>query len=481
MRRDAGWGVAVIGLAIMVAAEPRVGIACAFGILAAVVWTWPDLFIQVTVFGVLAVRPSLDVFSDRDFGVGPFTLNPAVIFGLCVLLVATVLFVRRARYGAQLWPVSGLLAAHFWLATAYVIALTSGWLFYSSLGLATGTREAIRMLSILASFWLITVWVNEDPRRYGPGWTYLILGSLSPITLGLWQLLSGTGYVEPDGLTRLRATFSHPNSFGPYLVPLLLLAIAKAASLRGRKQAPYFAAALVSGTLIVFTYSRTAMLAAIVGLAVLPILQARHLGARFMARGLLAAMCFLGVSWVLAGDIIRSRFQDISFSKAAVEAAQSGESENSFQWRLINWGVLVSLGTEHPLIGHGAGMTMVLNPLVSPVNGVPFNAHNDFVRWFFEGGALGLSCYLLYCVLLCRWAVREARRIGRTHSATAFATAAAWLALLLLSGGTPEISLQTAVQYQLYGLLALLSVGHIVHVIEHQPEGHKSASAPQRP
>ena len=480
MRRDVAWAVAVIALAIIGAADPRVGIACAGAVLAAGVWTWPDLFMQVTVFAVLAVRPSLDMFSDHDFGVGPFSLNPAVLFGLCVLFVAIVLLVRRACYGAQLWPTSGLLAAHFWLATAYAIALITGWLFYDRLGLATGTREAIRMLSIVASFWLVTVWVNEDPGRYARGWAYLILGSLSPITLGLWQLLNGTGYVEPDGLTRLVATFSHPNSFGPYLVPLLLLAIAKAGSLNGRKKVPYFAAALVSGTLIVFTYSRTAMLAAIVGLALLPILQARHLGARFMARGVLAAICFLGVSWLIAGDTIRNRFQDISFSRAAIEAAQSGESENSFQWRLINWGVLVSLGTEHPLVGHGAGMTMVLNPLVSPVNGVPFNAHNDFVRWFFEGGTLGLFCYVLYCVLLCRWAVREARRIERTYSATAFATAAAWLALLLLSAGTPEISLQTAVQYQLYGLLALLSVGHTAHVIEHQPEAHNSATAPQQ-
>lgn len=199
-----------------------------------------------------------------------------------------------------------------------------------------------------------------------------------------------------------------------------------------------------------------------------------------MARGVLAAICFLGVSWFLAGDIIRSRFQDISFTKAALEEAQSGESENSFQWRLINWGVLVSLGSEHPLMGHGAGMTMVLNPLVSPVNGVPFNAHNDFVRWFFEGGVLGLCSYMLYCVLLCRWAIRKARRIGPTQSATAFATAAAWLALLLLSAGTPEVSLQTAVQYQLYGLLALLSVGHVAGIIERQPEERNSASVPQR-
>jgi len=434
------------------------------------------------VFGVLAVRPSLDVFSDRHFGVGPFATNPAVFFGLVVLLIAGVLFARRARHGEQLWPVPGLRIAHLWLLIGYVVALLSGWFFYDGPGLANGVREGARMLSIVASFWLVALWVAESTDRYRSGWSYLVCGSLIPAAVGLWQLVTRTGLQDPDGLMRLQATFSHPNSFGPYLVPWLLVAIAAAAvSSPGRWQLLYFAVAVATGALIVLTYSRTAILAAVVGVGLLPLLQARHLGTRFVSRVMIAALCFAAVSWFVGGDVIRARFQDISFSRAAVEAVAAGESENSFQWRLMNWGLLIALGTEHSLTGHGAGMTMVLNPLVSPVNDVPFNAHNDFVRWFFEGGILGLTCYSLYCILLCRWSIRQARRAPHGRSSTAFAVAAAWLALLLLTAGTPEISLQTAVQYELYGMLGLLSVSHLGDLAERPAGEHHYAIAPDSP
>ena len=480
LRHKAVWAVPVVCLAAAAAAQPSIGIALACVLAAAAVWTWPGRVMHSTVFAVLAVRPSLDVFSDRHFGVGPFATSPAVFFGLVVLLIAGVVFARRARQGEQLWPVPGLRTAHLWLLTGYVVALSSGWLFYGGAGFANGVREGTRMLSIVASFWLVSLWAAEDTTRYRSGWTYLVFGSLVPAGVGLWQLMTGTGLQDPDGLMRLQATFSHPNSFGPYLVPWLLLAIsAAAASSAGRWQLVYFAAAVATGTLIVLTYSRTAMLAAILGVGLLPLLQARHLGARFLKRVMIAAVCFALVSWFIAGDAIRARFQDISFGRAALEAVAAGESENSFQWRLMNWGQLVALGTEHSIIGHGAGMTMVLNPLVSSVNGVPFNAHNDFVRWFFEGGTFGLICYTLYCILLCRWSIRQARRAPQGRSPTAFAVAAAWLALLLLTAGTPEISLQTAVQYELYGFLALLSVSHIAKLSESRAGEQHPAMLPR--
>jgi len=114
------------------------------------------------------------------------------------------------------------------------------------------------------------------------------------------------------------------------------------------------------------------------------------------------------------------------------------------------------LGLAHPLTGHGAGMTMVLNPLVSPANGLPFNAHNDFVRLFFEGGMLGLACYVIYGFLLCRWVLARARAGSLGRAASAYAVAAAWLAMFFLTGGTPELSIQTAGQYELYGMAGLL-------------------------
>jgi len=192
------------------------------------------------------------------------------------------------------------------------------------------------------------------------------------------------------------------------------------------------------------------------GLVAIPMLQARRFGFAFMMRaaGITGGLAL--TAWFAAGGIIRERFSALSIGREAFTAARTGEPENSFEWRLVNWGLLISMGMEHPVTGHGAGMTTVLNPLTAE-NGVAFNAHDDFVRFFFEGGIVGLLLYVLYAFRLCRWAVRRAQSVTTEHAATAYAVAGAFLALFLLSGGTTELSLQTADLYQLYGMLALVT------------------------
>jgi O-antigen ligase len=102
-------------------------------------------------------------------------------------------------------------------------------------------------------------------------------------------------------------------------------------------------------------------------------------------------------------------------------------------------------------------MTTVLNPLISPFNNLPFNAHSDYVRFFFEAGIIGLLCYLVYSWRLCLWGLRCARAAMPVDAPQAFAAAAALLAFLFLSFGTTEVSLNTAVLYELYGVLALVA------------------------
>jgi O-antigen ligase len=103
-------------------------------------------------------------------------------------------------------------------------------------------------------------------------------------------------------------------------------------------------------------------------------------------------------------------------------------------------------------------MTTHLNPLVNSENGVPFNAHNDYVRFFFEGGIGGLAFYLCYQALLVRWVIRHARSSSPAQAATGRGLAAALLGMTFLTGGTTELSLHTADLYLLYGMLALVGV-----------------------
>jgi O-antigen ligase len=470
------WLVVAAAAAGVAAVEPRLVAPVAALVAGVIAWRFPDGIVHLLVFGVLAVRPSLDAFSQRGIGIGPAALSPAVLFGLVVAWLGGVVALRRARDGPRWWTVSELRGPHLWLLAAYGVMVSSGARLYAGTGLAEGVRELVRVASLLAGLLVVLWWVEGRPERIRRGWAYLALGLAVPVGVGLSQWVTGSGYVLTEGLNRLQGTFSHPNAYGPYLTLFVLVATAQALAAAGRRRILYVAAAAALAFLVTQTFSRTALLMLGTGLAVLPLIGAPRLRARALIRPLLGVVVVAGLAWLAFGDLVRERFADIDLRGQAWQAALEGQAENSFQWRVVNWAVLLSLGMEHPLTGHGAGMTTVLNPIVSSENGVPYNAHNDLVRFFFEGGAVGLALYLGYCVLLGVWLIRAARRSGLARNPALTAVAAAFWSLTLLTAGMAEVSLQTAVLTQFYGMLGLAAGA----LIPPQAEAHTAAIGPPR-
>jgi O-antigen ligase len=458
-RRGAVWlGFAAI-LATMAAVEPRVSLLPAAALITLLVWRWTDVALSFAAIAILAIRPSLDIFSNSKDPTASLALRPASVLGLSVILTAAVVAAKRLRDGRPFWTDIDLGRIHYWLFAAYGIGVISGTVGYGAEGLLVGVREAVRVASTISALLLVLWWVEGRPERYQTGWTLLFLGTIPPLLTATTQWITGKGYLETEGLNRLYGTFSHPQSLGPYLVPFILFAVGGllAASWRGR----IFRILLIGyfTLILALTYSRTALLVLLAGFMVLPFLHARRLGLKAFARSMVAVAAVMTIGWFLAGGMIKARFSDISVDREVLAAALAGHSDNSFTWRILNWGILVRMGAEKPAIGHGAAMTTVLNPLVNvDYGGKPFNAHNDFVRWFFEAGVLGLACYLIYGVLLCRWTLRKALSSSREAAPGAFAIAAALISMMFLSLGTTEYSSQTAVLYQFNGILALLTV-----------------------
>lgn len=441
-------------LAAGAAVRPAVfGVALAAAGLMAV-WVWPGRALELGVVLVLTLRPWVDVFSERRAGLGPFALNPAVLIGLAVLAIAAVLTVQRKRLGLPVWPNPPLRTAHVLLAAAYGVAWFSGVRLFGATGFAEGAREAVRVASVLGAFLLTYWWAGSSPTRYRRAWVYLVIGLSVPLAVAGSQFVTGTGFVDTPGFNRLQGTLSHPNAFGQYLVPFVLLAVSAAVDAKRSRRLWFLGWAIVLTWFIVHSYSRTVLLVLAAGLLSLAVLRTRRIRPRVVLQAVVIAVVLLAVGGVLARDIVKERFANLALGRSALDAALSGNSENSYQWRLINWSVLITMGLTHPVAGYGAGMTTVLNPIVNTDNGVPYNAHNDFVRFFFEGGLLGLTAYVGYVLLLCGWSIRTARA-SLSDGGRAYAIAAAWLALLFLSAGNTEISLATANLYTLYGLLAL--------------------------
>ena len=457
---SAAWVILLICWAGASAVWPRVGGLGGVVLVAAVAWRYPLSAMHAASFAALAIRPALDWLSERRLGLGPFTLSPAVIFGGLILITGVVLALRRGHDGRRLWPDRPLAAAHVWLAIAYAIMVFSGWHWYGSQGIAEAVREVLRMASVIAAFFIMYWWLDEDPPARRRAWWYLALGAVLPIAVSMEQLMTGTGFVEPDGTLRIQGTFSHPNSFAQYLIPFVCLLVAG----RG-KRAVRLSVAVALSVIIALTYSRTAILALAAALVILLLLESR-LDFRRLVQLVVGVTMVAGVAWVLVGGIITQRFAGIAFNSASWQDALAGQSENSFQWRIINWSGLVLLGLNHPWLGHGAGMTTVLNPLINSDNGVPFNAHDDYVRLFFEGGAVSLVCYVIYQALLIVWVIRRSRAVGEAQRGPLLALGASLCGMTFLTAGTTELSLQTANLYVLYGLLAIASADAPSHMPE---------------
>jgi hypothetical protein len=456
-RRDVAWIAALAGLAALATVVPRVAALPVAAAVAVAVWRRPAVALHLAAFAALAIRPSLDVFSERRLGLGPFAFSPSVVFGAALLWVALVLAVRRGRDGLRIWSDVRLLRAHVWLFAAYGIGVYSGWHWYGAVGLAEGMRELVRVASVVAAFLVVLWWVAVEPRAYGRGWAYLVIGTFAPIVVALIQLATGQGFLD-EGVVRILGTFSHPSNFAQYLVPFVLVAVAGSAASSTGFAVLRLGWALGLSLLVAFTYSRTALLALAIALVLLPLLLAGRSGWGGLMQGAVVVALVAALGWWLVGDLIRERFAGVNLGIWAWEQVQQGVSVNSFTWRLIDWSGLVRLGLEHPLVGHGGGMTAVLNPLVQEGTGLPFGAHDDFVKFFFETGLLGLACYVIYGVRLCAWTFGRARAAGPATAPTAYAVTASLLSLFFFTAGVTELAVNTATLHSLYGMLALLTI-----------------------
>ena len=404
------------------------------------------------ILGVL-IRPALDLF-------GSFTIaeaSPASLFGALMLAWGVTVYLARLRSGLRRWP-SRIFAVPQLLLIALNLSAFLGGLLLSHAGIVeVETRELVRFASTLAGG-LLAVWWQDD--SYADGWrpavVLLIAASAVPLGAGAIQAMTGTGNHEDGDLNRVFGSFTHPLSCGSYLLPLVVVGFAACHRMRGIVRGIALVYTLIAGTLLFLTYNRTTLLLLIIALSLYVSLQLGRVRRRDVVRLVGLSLALGCLAWLVFGAQIVERFSGVSITASAVQEALVSGSQNSFQWRIVNWAVLIQLGFAHPIVGHGLGMTTVLNPLIQASSGVPFNAHNDYVRFFFEGGLLGLGLYTGFAITFARWLWRARRGLRAADQSIAHAAIGSLAALFLFSAGTTEMSLQSAVLYPAYLLLGIL-------------------------
>jgi O-antigen ligase len=160
--------------------------------------------------------------------------------------------------------------------------------------------------------------------------------------------------------------------------------------LRGRLRVPMVLMLALSSVFLVLTYTRTALLGTVIGLAVVGFLQSKRV---------LAGMGIAGLCALLLVPQLGARFEVLT----QTDAAPNVESGNTLEWRLNYWSQVLPLSSRNPVTGIGLNMTQYNTPSAK-------QPHSDFVRAYVETGLIGLAAYLALLVVLVRTGRQAVRR-----------------------------------------------------------------------
>ena len=194
------------------------------------------------------------------------------------------------------------------------------------------------------------------------------------------------------GESRIRGTLGHSNGFVTYLFMFIGLTQWRL----GQSKEKLLWALVLS--VLAFFYVSTKALYSLMMLAVfITVLIAPRISVIKLVGGILffGIILFLFGSSEFGQDRLASIAKtpllnpDMDVSRAIILSKGDG---NSFNWRIAQWEQVVKQADLYPLFGYGLGTSMK----ISTNSLLP---HNDYVRAYAEGGALGFSIYIGFLTL----------------------------------------------------------------------------------
>ena len=332
------------------------------------------------VMAMLVLRASIDMakLSGRSAGntltnsPAARALDPSSILAVIFLLAAALWLAARLREQGRL-PGSPLRRALAVFTVACALSL---------LGSANHSASALELLRILAAVVMFVVLEQMMVDRAAMRRLLLAayLSMLVPLGLTAMGFLSGHPRAETKGdYSRLVGTFSSSNDFGRYLALMIIFGVAVHPFTSRRLKPPLGIVLVVSGAFLLLTYTRTALVGAAIGLAVVGLVQSK----RLLVALLLAGVCALALVPQLSGR----------FTSLASGSTSGGSSGNSLAWRLNYWTEVLPLARANPVTGIGLNMTQYNTSAAK-------QPHNDFIRAYVETGLIGFGAYLAMLVAL---------------------------------------------------------------------------------
>lgn len=382
---------------------------CVLGIAVNTVLGFPALFIAVilgfiilgfslfdyplpTLLVVLGVRVILDKFSDNGISLGGITVNLSGALALAVI-AGTALY---------------LLVKHTFPKTTGAFFLYAAFVAFGFLTIPRALNsveafgDSIRFLSYAGIFALAAT-IVKNRERYQTFIALFPFILLIPIGFAAVQMVAGGNGIAFSSIKPV-GTFFHPNYFG-YASLIALSAIVIL----------WFEFPLLSSQKLKLFVSRfRAIYLAFAVILLYFVFASGSLGARVAL--LLAAITLLLVTWKRLLVIIPLAFffasllfpwynfalqrQGYPVLENRTFRAVIGESEEdgSFAWRVRMWESMFGFIAEQPLAGWGLGSYKPLREtkfeFFTDLNAT--EAHNDYMNFLVDTGALGLSLFVLF-------------------------------------------------------------------------------------
>jgi O-antigen ligase len=232
--------------------------------------------------------------------------------------------------------------------------------------------------------------------------TVLLLALVMPLIVAAAQiilpasLIPGSLYSDPN---RIRATFGHANVFATFL--LLFIGITWWKLNHSQQRRPWF---ILLSLLVIFLVSTRAIFCLMMLAIIVLILTAQKANLPKVIGGIILFGLVIGL--FASTEFGQERLSSIGNTPVLNPnidiwraILMSNSDENSFNWRLSQWYLVLQAWKQYPLLGYGLGLSsQSINSQLLP--------HNDYIRAMAEGGIVGLICYLsLFGIQLARLAV----------------------------------------------------------------------------
>ncbi len=391
---------------------------------------------KLLLFVLIVIRMSLD-YSSQYFSITLYetVISLSQLLGIGIALLGFVfLFLRRAEL--MKFPLR---------LPFFLLFIWGGLTILYSIAPRSTLQELLRIFDLFALSFLAYATIKEtiDFKHLLQAF---FVSSILPLLFGLYQFVFHIGLQDENvSILRIFGTFSHPNVYSMYLFALVvfgllyLLLFAE----KGISRMIMLGVLGIFSLMLFITFARVAWVALFFFLFLVTLFRYRIF--------LFPLLLFPIILFVFSG----------SFQSRVVESFHPNP-DSSILWRQTLWSDVTTRSLQNGglLLGSGMDTFPEVSESVRGTKNGPNDPHNDFVKFFVEGGLVGLGVFLLYLFSLA-FLILKKYFSSRKDSALQIAFGVLFLFFLALelSSLTDNIFKNTPVQWLFFiAFGALLSL-----------------------